>query len=580
MKEKLLKIRNKLINKKMFPYYIIFIVTLLVGNPLLHFNTIDGHDLPFHLFRVRNTTMGFLDGQIIPMIDPTVANGLGYSWNMFYGILPTYAVALIKLCGITWTMSYNLFIFISIYLSGVFMYRFAKDAFKNNKLGLIIAVIYITTPYFLTDIYIRQALGEFMAFVFIPILFHGIFNLLRDDGKKFYYITIGTIGLIMSHNLSTLMVAIFAIIYLLLNIKKVFKKEIIKKLVISMAFAIGMSMIMFGPLLEAKSSAEYEVFNSGWMLGSANNMNGERLNFDRLLSSNLYKQAERNERLLSGEMPFDLGIPLVLSLFIFPFIIKKYKDDDKKTIKQFLMLGLIALALTSVIINWEYIPSIFYMFQFPWRFLLMVTFFLSIVSGCVIYKLFENFDYRHLLLVILICCVTVSPIIGYATYNKKVDDSIFEDNEMINNEDIGSAAMGSSEYFTQKLIINTDYIKETKYNIVILKGDGAINNVTKSGTKITFDIEADTEMTLELPLTFYPGYIANNDIKTFESEHGLVGIKVNSGTYQIEVRYFGTPIIFGSYIFSILTMVGFGIYVHRFKKKNKIIKCKDLDWGI
>lgn len=559
--------KNKLFNKKNLPYYIILIITFLVGHPLLSSDTIYGHDLPFHIFRVRSSTLALLDGQIIPMIDPNVANGFGYAYNIFYGILPTYIVGFLNFILQNWTLSYNIFLFICIYLCGIFMYNFVKDVFKNNNIGLIASIIYISFPYFLTDIYIRQALGEFLAFMFIPILFHELYNLINNNGNKYYYITIGTTGLLLSHNLSTLMTAIFAVIYLLLNIKKVFKKNIIKKIIISMCFAILMSLITLGPLLEAKFSAEYEVFNSSWMKESAENMNGERLMPYRLVSSNLFIQYETHPELLSGCMPFDLGFPCIISLIALIFTYKKYNDDDKRNLNQFLILGGIALLLTSVLINWNFIPSFFYIFQFPWRFMLMSTFFLSIISACSIYKIFENFDNRCLLLIMLVCFMSTYSLTGYANYNTKINNSIFEYASKLDSDHFGSSAIGSNEYLTHKMALNLDYIKTRKNDVILLNGSATITNYIKEGTQIFFTIETTENCVVELPLTYYKGYKENNNFDIIETKNGLVGIKIPKGNNKINVKYSNTTIQLLSYIISISATIIFIIYTINYKKR-------------
>lgn len=61
------------------------------------------------------------------------------------------------------------------------------------------------------------------------MLFHGLFNLLKGDGKKHYYIAIAAIGLILTHTISTEYSAIFALLYIIFNFKQLKNKEVIKK---------------------------------------------------------------------------------------------------------------------------------------------------------------------------------------------------------------------------------------------------------------------------------------------------------------------------------------------------------------
>ena len=72
--------------KKNYPYLIILIITILIGFPLLKLKMLDGDDGVFHLFRTFTISSAIKDGQLIPMINPYMMNGLGYAYNMFYGI--------------------------------------------------------------------------------------------------------------------------------------------------------------------------------------------------------------------------------------------------------------------------------------------------------------------------------------------------------------------------------------------------------------------------------------------------------------------------------------------------------------
>ncbi|MDD3187584.1 MAG: 6-pyruvoyl-tetrahydropterin synthase-related protein [Bacilli bacterium] len=567
------KIKEKIFNEKTFPYLMILVVTILIGHPLLCDRIPYGHDLIFHFFRVRGTTEALMSGQIIPMIDSSMASGFGYAYNMFYGILPTYITGLINIVISDWALSYNILILLCIFFSGVFMYRFVRDI-SNNKIGIIASIIYISFPYFLTDIYIRSALGEILSFVFMPILFQGIYNLVNQDQSKFYYISIGMAGLFLSHNLSTFMSAIFATIYLLLNIKSVLKKKILKNLIISLAIGVLISLITLGPMLEAYFSTQYDVFHNPWMVGSANSMNSERLGLYRLFSSNLFRQYNDSNELLSGSMPFDLGFICIISLIALTFTYKKYKEKEQKIIRDFLFLGIIALIFTTVIINWNFMPSILYRIQFPWRFMIISTFFLSIICGFSLYKLFDKFSYKSLLLIILIIYISSSSITGFANYDTKVGNEIFEINSKLSKSYKYSSPTGSNEYFAKRMTDNLDKIIDMKsYNIIA--GDPYISGYSKKGLKINFKINSSTETTIELQLAYYKGYKEKNGFEVFETNNGLVGIKIPPGVYQIKISYCNTTIQFISYIISIMTTISLTVYIAKNRKKEKI---KDLKW--
>lgn len=257
--------KNQILKSRYIPYILLVLITFLIGFPLLRERMLEGHDGVFQLFRNYTTKIAIEDKQLIPMVNPDMMGGFGYASNMFYGVLTTYITSFISIFTPTIGSAVNLFILLTVFLSGLFMYTFVKDISEKKTGALLAAVTYMTAPYFLYDIYVRMALGEIASFVFLPLLFHGLYNIIHDRKQKWYLLTIGTAGLFLSHSISTLMAAIFAFFYLLLNYKKVCNKEVLKKISFSLLFAVFISLPTVLPLMEARFSSDYMVFDSAYM---------------------------------------------------------------------------------------------------------------------------------------------------------------------------------------------------------------------------------------------------------------------------------------------------------------------------
>ena len=56
------------------------------------------------------------------------------------------------------------------------MYFFIKKVSDNYNIALLSGVLYMIAPYHLTDLYVRNATGEFASFVFIFWYLIGKFN--------------------------------------------------------------------------------------------------------------------------------------------------------------------------------------------------------------------------------------------------------------------------------------------------------------------------------------------------------------------------------------------------------------------
>ncbi|MBR2289521.1 MAG: hypothetical protein IJ867_02670 [Clostridia bacterium] len=87
---------------------------------------------------------------------------------------------------------YKLVLFLGLLASGVAMYYFAKKITDDRNVGVLAGVLYMVMPYHLTDMYIRGSLGEFLSFIFIPIVFLGLYHLFHEE-KRDWLLVIGAV---------------------------------------------------------------------------------------------------------------------------------------------------------------------------------------------------------------------------------------------------------------------------------------------------------------------------------------------------------------------------------------------------
>lgn len=144
-----------------------------------------------HLMRAYYTYQSILQngsGNVIPHF----TNGFGYSWNLFYGPLSSYLIMIMGVIFGTFNFGFKMALFFILFLAGWFMYQFVREMTDKENTALLAAMIYITSPYFFTDIYIRHAIGECMAFVFVPLVFWGLYNLF-NTAKNHYHLILGAV---------------------------------------------------------------------------------------------------------------------------------------------------------------------------------------------------------------------------------------------------------------------------------------------------------------------------------------------------------------------------------------------------
>jgi len=181
LKEKILK------NKKIIDYLILIIIGFILCIPLMNSSLDVYHDDGIqHISRAFGTLSSIKQNGFFPNVIIEFADNFGYSWNLFYGPLTTYGIIIINFISNNFIIAYKIFAFISLILSGIFMYKFINAYTKNNNVALLASILYMTFPYHLTDLYTRNAIAEYASFMFVPLVFYGLYNLFYTSNKHYY----------------------------------------------------------------------------------------------------------------------------------------------------------------------------------------------------------------------------------------------------------------------------------------------------------------------------------------------------------------------------------------------------------
>ena len=72
------------------------------------------------------------------------------------------------------------------------MYKLVSKLTNNKLTGTFAGVLYILMPYHLNDMYIRNALSEFLSYIFIPLVFLGLYKLFQKE-KREWILCIGAV---------------------------------------------------------------------------------------------------------------------------------------------------------------------------------------------------------------------------------------------------------------------------------------------------------------------------------------------------------------------------------------------------
>lgn len=574
------KFLENLKNEKVIHYIFIVLATIIAGIPLINLRIYGTDDGFIHVLRVMGVDKILQSGTFPPFISSVFCNGFGYAINVFYPPIVTYGPLFFKLFCTHYYDALKIYTYLTILISSISMYHLVREVSNKREIALVAAIIYTFIPYKLETIYNRFAIGEFSAYMFIPLVFLGLHNLLYGDKKKHYFITIGAVGLMLTHTLSTEYTAMFALIYLIANCNKLKNKEVLKKIVINVVFILLISAFFLLPLLEYKNHSDYIMFSSISMSNRGSDVAGRTISFKQL-----FKDTEEPEGVC-----FNLGIlfPIMMILGIFTY--RKMSKEDKNVYLSFLIIALISLFMTSKFFPWAIMPDFISKLQFPWRMLEFFEFSMAILCAYNVITLIENISKKEWISGTFLLGSIVIIIIGMAKVNynykyeakKTLNDLEYE--QRVNSRDTLEVYSINRDYlpYTEENNKVANHITEKEQKTFVLSGDAVIEEDKKYGLTVYCKLKDAKEGTiLELPIINYPGYTitlkSDNDeqkILYTQSEYGLIQIKIPYDVTEgkLQAQYTGTLLEKISYIISAISAVLFVVYLAYTKRNIKAEK--------
>lgn len=239
------QISNKIIYLLLTTYSVIF---TFVSFNLINFQS-RSYDYVFHLTRIVGLAESIEHWDLLPNLNFLFAFGTGYASPMFYGNWQFYPSAIVYMMTNDGNFSYSIFAFLITLCTCLSSYIVVSKIVKNKVTGIVAA---LTIPCY----YTLFGFGMTMVIPLVPILIYSIYRVLYLNKKNPLYLGIVVALLIQTHILSTIILAIFSGVFLLLNYKKLTLEKIIS-FVFSILFALCLSAGYIFQYLEQVSSQKF-----------------------------------------------------------------------------------------------------------------------------------------------------------------------------------------------------------------------------------------------------------------------------------------------------------------------------------
>ncbi|NOY15033.1 MAG: hypothetical protein GXP43_02340 [bacterium] len=376
----------------------------------------------------------FKTGQFPVRWAPDLVWSLGYPLFTFIYPLPYYIGGLLHLSGLSLISSFKLYIF-AVQLIGLIFFNLTLFIFKKPKkiheylFFLAVNLIFLAFPYRALDTYVRGALGEIALYFSIPFWFYSFFSYQKLQQRKYLYLIGLAYGLvILSHNIGAyLFIPILLSLSLIWPVSSLTKagylKIKLKQSFLPLFLGLFLTAFFWLPaLVEKNLMVDNPIFNvadhfpfikqliwSAWGYGASHWGPFDDLSFQLGLAS---------------------WLALVSAGLFFAYLVVYKKTKLKKlTLPAFFLVTIItAFYLLNIrsLWLWQILPLMNY-FQFPWRLLIILNFFIPLFY----FFVFKNIKSSRLFTAVnlIIIILSISQILMFFKPNKlvKLNDQYFFD---------------------------------------------------------------------------------------------------------------------------------------------------------
>lgn len=452
---------------------------------VLHNGMWGSHDITYHLCRIQGMADAWKSGQFPASIFPNSLNGYGYS-AIFYPNLFFVLPAFLCFMGINVEIAYLIFLTLVIFITTYLAIKISTKFTKNIKISYLSGILTTLFPYVLINLFVRSAVGEYLGILFGLLVVLALFNMVKEDFSKPYLLLIGMLGLLYSHMISLCIVGVFAVVVVLVNIKKLLKQKhfLMKVCLVFVAFVLlGLGFVL--PFLEI-----YKSGNFGYMI--------PWITVDKSALNLLQYKSFNSIRICLA-----IEIIIIISMRLFVTKNKENASSVKKINILFAVLCCLFVSLTCVFPWWLLKNTIVNIIQFPWRLSVLISILFPIFSTLCL----ENYAETKYCRKTAVRRVVISVLFVLSVSNS-LCYAIIRGQASLNYNSVGA---GEWVPLSEEGLKET-YLADTKELIQDVNIYNNLNGIVeyernKNSVTINFQNNSEDEYYI-LPIFYYKGYKA------------------------------------------------------------------------
>lgn len=467
----------------------VFLVSYPYYSPLWHMSA----DGAFHLARIEGIFNEICHGQFPVIMFTDALHGRG-TIAALYPQLFLYIPAVFRVMGVSLDGAVRVFfIIINISTCGTAWYA-AYRLTGNRYYSLLAMILYCLLPYRLLAMLQRSAYGEVQAFVFIPLVVAGLYDVILSDRDKWPILAIGISGVLQSHVISTMNILIVCALVGVISLSCIIKNKRYLQIIYAVVATVVLNLWYLIPF--------YTYLRSDVSIN------------DQMMTQDFSDEAYYVSRLIQlfpkqGVHFYSMGLGILLLVFaaIFLHIGKRREDDIERFALISLLIGVFFVYMSLKAFPWlslQKISAVDYltkMVKFPAR-LGVISQPLLLFSSIQMMSL-NRYKMPHRKYILAIA-IGLTLFQGYFITDAFLEgqDGFIDSREMRFQPDV--ADQFSYDY------VPSGYWEED-FPADIESQDVEISDYEHSYTHSSFSYTSDSESTVLLPILYYEGYKATAD---------------------------------------------------------------------
>ncbi|MCL5113737.1 MAG: 6-pyruvoyl-tetrahydropterin synthase-related protein [Patescibacteria group bacterium] len=514
--------------KKINLFILLLIISILPIISIFRAGTYESGAFDIHVRRTMEFYSLLSQGNLMPTWAADLNATYGYPLFAFNYTLPYYIISLFHFFNFSFIDSLKLFLASNFVFSGIFMYLFSKNFFKNSLTAFCASIFYLFTPYHLISLHFKVTIGEILAYTFIPLVFYFL-NKFLTDKKSINLLFAGfSLGLTM---LSHIFVGIFLIptipLYIILETKKISKGLFYSFGIVAVSLLIS-AYQWAAPLIYRPY-----MFTTAYPTDPINNFYFPEI-IDLLYSPWRYGLLFQGPK---GELSFLLGYAQILVVFIIIALLMKNKIRKKYRNKVVFWIVLFIFTLFLItpysISIWRYLPIV--NLAGSQRLLIIIAFYTSILAGYISFIYLK----KNWVIYVLILFAIGTTILNWGQRRviPAIDDSVLRQNLAI------GIKWGDEHFYALPRWVDPKELWFSKIpdsHLEILNGKGTVKNLSRTSIDHQYLVDAKTSVNIKENTLYFPGWSLKSNRKFIPvqtDKRGVITATLPTGLQKIELKY-------------------------------------------